>query len=208
MQESTPISNMDCEVEDKEVNLTEPGENGEVLTSVENLENIEPVNTMENSKSAHPIESEENTQNPEAVEGIDKSEAMEVEPPPQPPEASESLQQAETTTNTTPEEPPHNPPLEETVSESASTSPSLSLIDLTRLVHQKDYENQILVTELERVRQLYSTVMHHRMNSSQSRQQGSRLDELTSSFQSLKELSQFVEERSQQFETIVGVELG
>ena len=170
----------------------------------------------------HVMEEEEMAEKPEAMEEeeveVEKPEAIPAEQIPhameeeeiEKPEATEVPQAIQP--SEAPQSVPSNRELPSpAASPTSPTSPAaaspsaLSSEELTRLVHVKDYENQILQAELERVRQLYSTVALAPVLTTQSRQQCSRMDEFQSAFGSIKELSQLVEERSRQFDTIVGL---
>ena len=139
--DSTEIRNVEHEMGDKEMIGAEMGESSgnagtlEVEENVENSKAAENKETVENKEMPANPETPQPAQSPEAMEVVAKSEATET---PQPAQSSEE--------------------------NSAASAPDLapaSLLspeDLTRLVHVKNYENQILLNELERVRQLYSTV--------------------------------------------------
>lgn len=145
--DSTEIRNVEHEMGDKEMIGAEMGESSgnagtlEVEENVENSKAAENKETVENKEMPANPETPQPAQSPEAMEVVAKSEATET---PQPAQSSE----------------------ENSVAAAAASAPDpdpapaslLSLEDLTRLVHVKNYENQILLNELERVRQLYSTV--------------------------------------------------
>lgn len=147
MVDSTEIRNVEHEMGDKEMIGAEMGESSgnagtlEVEENVENSKAAENKETVENKEMPANPETPQPAQSPEAMEVVAKSEATET---PQPAQSSE----------------------ENSVAAAAASAPDpdpapaslLSLEDLTRLVHVKNYENQILLNELERVRQLYSTV--------------------------------------------------
>ena len=145
--DSNEIQTVEHEMGDKEDASTEVGENSgnagtlELEENVENLKAVENEETVEDKEMAPNMEATQTAQPPEAMEVVEKSEATET---PQPSETPQPI------------------PSEENLATSApSSSPPPSLLsseDLTRLVHVKNYENQILLNELERVRQLYSTV--------------------------------------------------
>lgn len=145
--DSTEIRNLEHEMGDKEMIGAEMGESSgnagtlEVEENVENSKAADNKETVENKEMPANPETPQPAQSPEAMEVVAKSEATET---PQPAQSSE----------------------ENSVAAAAASAPDpdpapaslLSLEDLTRLVHVKNYENQILLNELERVRQLYSTV--------------------------------------------------
>ena len=143
--DSTEIRNVEHEMGDKEMIGAEMGESSgnagtlEVEENVENSKAADNKETVENKEMPENPETPQPAQSPEAMEVVAKSEATET---PQPAQSSE----------------------ENSAAAAAASAPApdpasfLSLEDLTRLVHVKNYENQILLNELERVRQLYSTV--------------------------------------------------
>ena len=145
--DSTEIRNVEHEMGDKEMIGAEMGESSgnagtlEVEENVENSKAADNKETVENKEMPANPETPQPAQSPEAMEVVAKSEATET---PQPAQSSE----------------------ENSVAAAAASAPDpapapasfLSPEDLTRLVHVKNYENQILLNELERVRQLYSTV--------------------------------------------------
>ena len=147
--DSTEIRNVEHEMGDKEMIGAEMGESSgnagtlEVEENVENSKAADNKETVENKEMPANPETPQPAQSPEAMEVVAKSEATET---PQPAQSSE----------------------ENSVAVAAASAPApapapapasfLSPEDLTRLVHVKNYENQILLNELERVRQLYSTV--------------------------------------------------
>lgn len=141
--DSNEIQTVEHEMGDKEDASTEVGESSgnagtlELEENAENLKAVENEETVEDKEMALNMETTQTAQSPEAMEVVEKSEATET---PQPIPSEENLATS-------------------APSSSSSSSPSLlSSEDLTRLVYVKNYENQILLNELERVRQLYSTV--------------------------------------------------
>lgn len=145
--DSNEIQTVEHEMGDKEDASTEVGESSgnagtlELEENAENLKAVENEETVEDKEMALNMEATQTAQPPEAMEVVEKSEATET---PQPSETPQPIPSEETLATPAP---------------SSSSSPSLlSSEDLTRLVHVKNYENQILLNELERVRQLYSTV--------------------------------------------------
>ena len=141
--DSNEIQTVEHEMGDKEDASTEVGESSgnagtlELEENAENLKAVENEETVEDKEMASNMEATQTAQPPEAMEVVEKSEATET---PQPSETPQPI------------------PSEENLATPAPSSSVLSSEDLTRLVHVKNYENQILLNELERVRQLYSTV--------------------------------------------------
>lgn len=147
--DSTEIRNVEHEMGDKEMIGAEMGENSgnagtlEVEENVENSKAAENKETVENKEMLANPETPQPAQSPEAMEVVAKSEATET---PQPAQSSEENSVAVAAASAPDPDPAPAP------------ASLLSPEDLTRLVHVKNYENQILLNELERVRQLYSTV--------------------------------------------------
>ena len=135
--DSNEIQTVEHEMGDKEDASTEVGESSgnagtlELEENAENLKAVENEETVEDKEMASNMEATQTAQPPEAMEVVEKSEATET---------------------------PQPIPFEENLATPAPSSSLLSSEDLTRLVYVKNYENQILLNELERVRQLYSTV--------------------------------------------------
>lgn len=149
--DSTEIRNVEHEMGDKEMIGAEMGESSgnagtlEVEENVENSKAADNKETVENKEMPANPETPQPAQSPEAMEVVAKSEATET---PQPAQSSEENSVAAAAAAAAASAPDPAP----------APASFLSPEDLTRLVHVKNYENQILLNELERVRQLYSTV--------------------------------------------------